>query len=88
MSQSKLHGDNAWDKWVIMFAIGVFVGIIGFLVKSATSIIFEQKYKLVEHFIEEASFVWVCTNVPSPPSLHKETHIECQSQHSILTTWQ
>ena len=56
-----------------MFAIGVFVGIIGFLVKSATGIIFEQKYKLVEHFIEEGGFVWVCASV-------KSGHNRCQGK--------
>lgn len=62
VSESELHGDNAWDKWFIMMMIGVVVGTIGFLVKSATAIIFTQKYKLVEHFIEDANFlaVWAC----------------------------
>ena len=59
VSESELHGDNAWDKWFIMMMIGIVVGTIGFLVKSATAIIFTQKYKLVEHFIEEKNFLEV-----------------------------
>jgi len=51
--------DNGLDKWFLMGAVGVSVGCIGFLVKSATSLIVTHKFEYIETFVEEANLLMI-----------------------------
>ena len=52
--------DNGLDKWFLMGAVGVTVGFLGFLVKSATGFIVTNKYAFIAPYVEEAdlTIIW------------------------------
>eukprot|EP00949_MAST-11_sp_MAST-11-sp1_P004310 g4310.t1 len=59
-SRAQLDDEN-YDTWLMMGLIGVTVGLVGFVMKAATSAITKAKYHYVQALVDEGNigFAWV-----------------------------